>query len=85
MSKERLIRQGKLYQLEEERKALSARVRAGLYVLRSVFSDVDLVLDSSRFIDLDIEMVMAVIEDLKSLQEKYREITNHINKLKEDL
>jgi hypothetical protein len=76
---------GKLYQLEEEKKALSARACAGLHVLRDVFSDIELKLDPSRFVDLDIEMITAVVEDLKSLQEKYRETINRINKIKEDL
>jgi hypothetical protein len=84
MSKERLIRQGKLYQLEEEKKAISAKARAGLYVLRDVFSDVELKLDYSRFVDIDLEMVAAVIQDLRTLQEKYRELTKYISKIKED-
>ena len=85
MSQEKLLRLGKLCQLEEEKKALSARARAGLYVLRGVFSDVELLLDPSRFVDLDLEMIKAVIQDLQSVQKKYREVISHIKEIKEDL
>lgn len=47
MSQEKLIRQGMLLQLEEKN-ALSARAKAGLYVLRGVFTDLELQLDPSR-------------------------------------
>lgn len=85
MSQEKLLRQGKLHQLEEEKKTLSARARAGLYVLRGVFSNVELQLGPSRFVDLDLEMIKVVIQDLQSVQEKYREVISHIKEIKEDL
>lgn len=82
MSQEQLIRQGILFKLEEEKKVLSARARAGLYVLRGVFSDVQLQLDPARHMDLDLDMTKAVVQDLQSIQDKYREITRQINELK---
>jgi hypothetical protein len=83
MSQEKLIRQGMLLQLEEEKNALSARAKAALYVLRGVFTDVELPLDPSRFVDIDLEMITAVVKDLQSLQQKYREVISHIKEIKE--
>lgn len=83
MSQEKLLRQGMLLQLEEEKKALSARAKAGLYVLRGVFTDVELQLDPSRFVEIDLEMIKAVVQDIQSLQEKYREVISHIKEIKE--
>lgn len=83
MSQEKLLRQGMLLQLEEEKKALSARAKAGLYVLRGVFTDVELQLDPSLFVEIDLEMIKAVVQDLQSLQEKYREVISHIKEIKE--
>ena len=83
MSQEKLIRQGMLLQLEEEKKALSARAKASLYVLRGVFTDVELQLDPSRFIEIDLDMIKAVVQDLQSLQEKYREVISRIKEIKE--
>lgn len=83
MSQEKLLRQGMLLQLEEEKKALSARAKAGLYVLRGIFTDVELQLDTSRFMEIDLEMIKAVVQDLQSLQEKYREVVSHIKEIKE--
>ncbi len=83
MSREKLIVKGKLIQLEEQKKILEAKARAAILVLRTVFNDIDVRLDSSKFVDIDLEMATVVLKDLRDIQEEYRQLLASIKELKD--
>lgn len=85
MSQERLIKKGRLAEFEREKNCIEVKVRVNLYVLRGVFNEIEVNLDNSKFVELDLEMANVAIKDLQVLKVRYQEIAARMNEIRKDL
>ncbi len=79
MSEERTYKRGQLAELQDEDRAVSAKIRAAAKILSGIFCD------PGDFNRMDLDMALVTMKDLKDHRERYREISSKIMSLRKEL
>ncbi len=79
MSEERLLKRGKLAELEDEEKTILAKTRAHVQTIRNVFDRAE------NLLHMDLDMAMVIAKEMKELQNRYHQIDNEMQEIKKIL
>ncbi|MGD9809651.1 MAG: hypothetical protein AB7E76_02775 [Deferribacterales bacterium] len=81
MSSNRLIMQGKLQELKEQRRKLTLRADS---LMESITADLTLY-EVTKLVDIDTERVRVLSTELDEIKQEVLELDTHIQKLRDEL